>query len=164
MDTCGCPGRLQRGQGTRHLIPPLHRNQNARKTHCPRGHPCDPGNTYLDPKGWRRCRACKLEKERKRRAAKQAPLIKAAKLSAPAVPGRLCGRGINPPLARVELSLAETFPASNTASGSIQRSSSQERSLAFWASNSPCVSTPESRSAASLSSCPTKSGAFGPAA
>lgn len=27
-------------------------------THCPQGHPYDASNTYIDPKGARRCRAC----------------------------------------------------------------------------------------------------------
>jgi hypothetical protein len=31
---------------------------NARKTHCPQGHPYDEQNTDLRPDGGRRCRAC----------------------------------------------------------------------------------------------------------
>ncbi|MFJ4107914.1 NUMOD4 motif-containing HNH endonuclease [Oerskovia enterophila] len=31
---------------------------NAIKTHCPRSHPYDSVNTYIDSKGKRRCRAC----------------------------------------------------------------------------------------------------------
>jgi hypothetical protein len=30
-----------------------------RKTHCPKGHPYDEANTYVDPSGARRCRACR---------------------------------------------------------------------------------------------------------
>ena len=42
--------------------------QNARKTHCHRGHPFDEANTgRWDPRG-RACRACHAEKERRRRA------------------------------------------------------------------------------------------------
>ena len=33
--------------------------QNARKAHCPQGHPFDEQNTYYDPKGGRRCRVCR---------------------------------------------------------------------------------------------------------
>ena len=32
---------------------------NRRKTHCPRGHPDEGPNVYVDPKGNRRCRECK---------------------------------------------------------------------------------------------------------
>lgn len=38
---------------------------NARKTHCPRRHPYDESNTYVDSAGGRRCRQC----DRERRAA-----------------------------------------------------------------------------------------------
>lgn len=31
---------------------------NARKTHCVNGHEYDEANTYVDPRGWRACRAC----------------------------------------------------------------------------------------------------------
>lgn len=31
---------------------------NARKTHCPQGHPLADENLYLSPQGWRVCRAC----------------------------------------------------------------------------------------------------------
>jgi CxxC motif-containing protein len=34
------------------------RNQNVTKTHCPRGHPYEGDNLYIDPKGARRCKAC----------------------------------------------------------------------------------------------------------
>ena len=33
--------------------------KNAPKTHCPRGHPYDLFNTYVDPRGRRECRICK---------------------------------------------------------------------------------------------------------
>jgi len=45
-----------------------HGNHNqARKTHCKRGHLFDEDNTYLPPKGGRNCRQCYREVHRKRR-------------------------------------------------------------------------------------------------
>lgn len=39
--------------------------QNARKTECKQGHPLNEENTYLNPRGGRRCRICAtLNKER----------------------------------------------------------------------------------------------------
>lgn len=32
--------------------------KNAQKTHCPLGHPYDAQNTYVEPRGYRRCRSC----------------------------------------------------------------------------------------------------------
>lgn len=32
--------------------------ENARKSHCPKGHPYDEANTLIRPNGRRRCRAC----------------------------------------------------------------------------------------------------------
>jgi len=29
------------------------------KTHCPKGHPYSVRNTYIDPKGKKRCRRCR---------------------------------------------------------------------------------------------------------
>lgn len=40
--------------------------RHAAVTHCPQGHPYAGGNLYVDPNGWRRCRACKAECERRR--------------------------------------------------------------------------------------------------
>lgn len=40
-------------------------NQNVHKTHCPRGHPYSGSNLYIDPKGNRRCRACKSSSRRR---------------------------------------------------------------------------------------------------
>lgn len=40
-----------RGRGTSAL--------NAAKTHCPKGHPYSPENTYVDPDGRRECRTCR---------------------------------------------------------------------------------------------------------
>lgn len=36
----------------------------TRKTECPRGHPYNDFNTYIDPKGARRCRECSRERRR----------------------------------------------------------------------------------------------------
>lgn len=51
-----------------HLEPVTHRENvmrsdnftaiNARKTHCPRGHPYDEANTYITKSGTRACRIC----------------------------------------------------------------------------------------------------------
>lgn len=41
---------------------------NARKTHCPKGHPYAGPNLIVDSDGKRRCRTCKNEKNRERRA------------------------------------------------------------------------------------------------
>src|SRR5437762_3391836 len=38
----------------------------ARKTHCPQGHPYDSINTYYYPNGYRKCRTCMRELDRKR--------------------------------------------------------------------------------------------------
>jgi len=43
----------------RALIGPRRPNQNVIKSHCPKGHPYSGDNLYIDPKGNRRCRACK---------------------------------------------------------------------------------------------------------
>lgn len=47
---------------------------NARKTHCIRGHEFTEENTHVDYRGYRICRACKRQAQRKRTAA-----IKAAR-------------------------------------------------------------------------------------
>lgn len=43
-------------------------SRNLAKTHCPKDHPYDETNTYVDPKGKRECRACKTAEDRRRRA------------------------------------------------------------------------------------------------
>lgn len=40
------------------------RHHMASKTHCKRGHPFDDINTYVNPRGMRRCRACKNQLRR----------------------------------------------------------------------------------------------------
>lgn len=37
---------------------------NSRKTECPKGHPYDAGNTYINPSGSRVCRTCARERTR----------------------------------------------------------------------------------------------------
>ena len=45
---------------------------NAAKTHCPQNHPYDEANTYYRARGpagtERKCKACKMERQRRRRA------------------------------------------------------------------------------------------------
>lgn len=43
------------------------RNGNEMKTHCPKGHPYDVENTYIQPGGGRACKQCTLESTRRRR-------------------------------------------------------------------------------------------------
>lgn len=50
---------------------------NARKTHCPKGHPYDIGNTYLTKAGTRQCRKCV-----RARVAKNRPRLRAQKRGA----------------------------------------------------------------------------------
>lgn len=45
--------------------------QNARKTHCPAGHPYDSRNTYINGAGDRICRACNRERARKWRQSRR---------------------------------------------------------------------------------------------
>lgn len=40
--------------------------RNARKTHCPSGHPYDTANTYLHRGGWRQCKTCRAIRDRNR--------------------------------------------------------------------------------------------------
>lgn len=42
---------------------------NAKKTHCPRGHPYSGENLQIRPCGRRQCRICHIEKRRRQRAA-----------------------------------------------------------------------------------------------
>lgn len=54
--------------------------RNARKTHCPRGHPYKDKNTDTTSRGWRQCRACKAASTRERRAG-ETPALRAARLA-----------------------------------------------------------------------------------
>ncbi len=40
-------------------------NRNARKTHCPQGHPYSGDNLYVDPNGNRRCQQCRRDRRAK---------------------------------------------------------------------------------------------------
>lgn len=40
--------------------------RNIAKTHCPKGHPYDQGNTYVTKQGHRHCRTCHRDRERAR--------------------------------------------------------------------------------------------------
>lgn len=51
-------------------------------THCPQGHPYDDENTYVTPKGDRRCRACAHTHSVKRAAARKAARQAAKRLRA----------------------------------------------------------------------------------
>ena len=42
--------------------------KNARKTHCPAGHPYSGANLYVKPTGNRTCRACRKDSDARRRA------------------------------------------------------------------------------------------------
>jgi len=48
--------------------------QNARKTHCPKGHPYDEANTILITNGGRKCRACRDERYKQWKRKSQDPL------------------------------------------------------------------------------------------
>ena len=54
-----------------HIEPVQHRENLLRgvrchgaRCHCPQGHPYDKENTYLDPRGGRRCRSCRRDYQR----------------------------------------------------------------------------------------------------
>lgn len=42
-------------------------NHQARKTHCPQGHPYEGDNLYVKPSGGRRCRACERARQNNRK-------------------------------------------------------------------------------------------------
>jgi hypothetical protein len=48
-------------------------HRNAVKTHCPRGHEYDRGNTYIDPSNLRHCRQCDRARQTRIRRAKGIP-------------------------------------------------------------------------------------------
>lgn len=45
--------------------------KRARQTACIHGHPFDASNTYINPSGWRQCRACKRRRDSRDRAARR---------------------------------------------------------------------------------------------
>lgn len=67
------PGNVRwatpREQGANRLSP------NRLKTHCPAGHPYDEHNTYFNPRGWRRCRACLVAKRERRRSDRESEVV-----------------------------------------------------------------------------------------
>jgi len=48
---------------------------NAVKTHCPKGHSYDEANTYLTPRGWRRCLPCAREADARYRENRRSPRV-----------------------------------------------------------------------------------------
>jgi len=44
------------------------RNHEQKKTHCPQGHEYDLANTYMNPRGFRQCRACQSDAHLRHRA------------------------------------------------------------------------------------------------
>lgn len=64
---CANPAHLEPVSGRTNTIRGISPTAvNARKTHCSRGHEFTPENTYVNPTGGRRCRACDQERERRR--------------------------------------------------------------------------------------------------
>lgn len=64
---CCNPEHLWVGSNADNVVDRENKNRNcqSRKTHCPQGHRYDADNTYLTPKGHRKCRQCKRESRRK---------------------------------------------------------------------------------------------------
>ncbi len=60
---------------------------HANATHCHKGHLFDEANTYIDPNGWRRCRACHREQVREAQAKAVKPIKNAECL--------VCGRAFS---------------------------------------------------------------------
>lgn len=87
---------------------------NARKTHCPRGHPYDGDNTYINPKGNRHCRTCVREHHKRYAPARNAKAR--AKYAAKSSPwtdgGRVDGTAVRalPVLAVVKISHSRGLP------------------------------------------------------
>lgn len=60
----------QRNSATGPLHPPAPKpGRLADRDHCKHGHLFVPENTCVDPRGWRSCRKCRRESDRRRRAA-----------------------------------------------------------------------------------------------
>ena len=51
-----------------HWSPALKPGRLADRDHCKNGHPFTPENTCLDRRGWRSCRLCRRESDRRRRS------------------------------------------------------------------------------------------------
>ncbi len=50
---------------------------NAQKTHCPHGHPYSDDNLIVTLEGWRRCRTCRREADRRRQPRRRGAIIAA---------------------------------------------------------------------------------------
>lgn len=57
---CVNPAHLEAQTRSQNTLAQKHHARN--RTACPRGHEYDEENTYIDPKGKRRCRKCKSER------------------------------------------------------------------------------------------------------
>lgn len=75
VPACVNPSHLRPGTQIENVADAIERgrftNGNKRKTHCPKGHPYDDQNTYVDKRGKRSCRAC--GNERRARYRRPAP-------------------------------------------------------------------------------------------
>lgn len=79
--------RVRRCVNPAHLEPVTHRENilrgdtlpaaNARKTHCPAGHPYDTENTIREADGRRRCRVCVRDTRKRSRARRRARMAAA---------------------------------------------------------------------------------------
>ncbi len=56
--------------------------RNARKTHCPQGHPYSGDNVYIDPYGGRACRECHNTRQRQRYARGQTSRMETRRVGA----------------------------------------------------------------------------------
>jgi hypothetical protein len=62
----------RRENNLRGALPEMNRARALSRTHCPSGHPFTPENTYYHPEGYRACRACGREAQRRYAARKRA--------------------------------------------------------------------------------------------
>jgi hypothetical protein len=75
VHSCVNPGHLEAVTDAENILrgvgPPA---ENARKTHCPKGHPYDEVNTAINVVGARVCKACRLQKARRYNAKRDAAI------------------------------------------------------------------------------------------
>jgi hypothetical protein len=64
------------------------------RTHCDRGHPLTPENTYVSPEGGRKCRTCALRRDR----AKNRKLMAARRRASALRKCVICGKRLPPGL------------------------------------------------------------------
>ena len=57
---CVNPGHLEPVTPAENIRRGIHPRTNAKKTHCPKGHPYSGSNLMLERNGYRNCRACRL--------------------------------------------------------------------------------------------------------